>query len=141
MNDTDMSYIPRFLLVSVIEDNAYEYVKEEKKLYVKWYRDKIIPVDRIHEIINTVPTKIVLKTPIGNGLEIDDAYNGRTKRITCNKDMVYETIEVGQSLAMIYNQLYRNCSCQPYTPYGDLVYSLDPSREKTNKNENNYDLL
>ena len=53
-------------------------------------------------------------------------------------DNAYETIEVGQSAAHIYNQLYRNCSNLPYTPYGDLA---DSKEEKTYKNENNYDLL
>ena len=98
----------------------------------------MIPIDRIHEIICTVPTKIVLKTPIGNGLEIDNCYDGRTKRIGYDKDNAYETIEVGQSAAHIYNQLYRNCSNLPYTPYGGLA---DSKEEKTDKNENNYDLL
>lgn len=121
MNDVDLSYVPRFLLVSVITDKTYEYVEKEKKLYVRWYTDKMIPIDRIHEIICTIPTKIVLKTPIGN-----------------DKDNAYETIEVGQSAAHIYNQLYRNCSNLPYTPYGDLA---DSKEEKTDKNENDYDLL
>ena len=139
INDMDMTYVPRFLLVSVISENKiYEYIEKEKKLYVKWYTDKMIPVDRIHEIICTIPTKIVLKTPIGNGLEIDNCYDGRTKRFGYDKDNAYETIEVGQSAAYIYNQLYRNCSNYPYTPYGGLV---DSEEEKTDKNENNYDLL
>lgn len=138
MNDIDMSYVPRFLLVSVISDKDYKYVGEEKKLYVRWYIDRMIPIDRIHEIICTIPTKIVLKTPVGNGLEIDDAYNGRTKRLSYNKDNAYKTIEVGQSAAHIYNQLYRNCSNRPYTPYGGV---MDSTEEKINKNENNYDLL
>ena len=138
MNDADLSYVPRFLLVSVITDKTYEYVEKEKKLYVRQYIDKMIPIDRIHEIICTVPTKIVLKTPIGNGLEIDNCYDGRTKRIGYDKDNAYETIEVGQSAAHIYNQLYRNCSNLPYTPYGGLA---DSKEEKTDKNENNYDLL
>lgn len=122
MNDVDMTYVPRFLLVSVIsDDKVYEYVEKEKKLYVRWYTDKMIPIDRIHEIICTVPTKIVLKTPIGY-----------------DADNAYETIEVGQSAAHIYNQLYRNCSNRPYTPYGGLA---DSEEEKTDKNENDYDLL
>lgn len=130
MNDVDMTYVPRFLLVSVISDNKiYEYVEKEKKLYVRWYTDKMIPIDRIHEIICTIPTKIVLKTPIGNGLKIDNCYD---------TDNAYETIEVGQSAAHIYNQLYRNCSNRPYTPYGGLA---DSEEEKTDKNENDYDLL
>ena len=37
---------------------------------------------------------------------------------------------------IIYNQLYRNCSNLPYTPYGELVDSIE---EKINKND--YDLL
>ena len=40
----------------------------------------MIPIDRIHEIICTIPTKIVLKTPIGDGLKIDNCYDGRTKK-------------------------------------------------------------
>lgn len=136
MNDVDLSYVPRFLLVSVITDNTYKYIEKEKKLYVRWYTDKMIPVDRIHEIICTVPTKIVLKTPIGNGLEIDTVFEGKTKRIGYDKDNTYETIEVGQSAAHIYNQLYRNCSNLPYTPYGELADSIE---EKIN--ENDYDLL
>ena len=48
MNDVDLSYVPRFLLVSVITDKTYEYVEKEKKLYVRWYTDKMIPIDRIH---------------------------------------------------------------------------------------------
>ena len=136
MNDVDLSYVPRFLLVSVITDKTYEYVEKEKKLYVRQYTDKMIPIDRIHEIICTVPTKIVLKTPIGNGLEIDTVFAGKTKRIGYDKDNAYETIEVGQSAAHIYNQLYRNCSNLPYTPYGELVDSIE---EKIN--ENDYDLL
>lgn len=107
-------------------------------MYVRQYTDKMIPIDRIHEIICTVPTKIVLKTPIGNGLEIDNCYDGRTKKIGYDKDHAYETIEVGQSAAHIYNQLYRNCSNLPYTPYGGLA---DSKEEKTDKNENDYDLL
>ena len=138
MNDVDFSYVPRFLLVSAISDKDYKYVKEENKLYVRSYVDKMIPIDRIHEIICTIPTKIVLKTPIGNGLEIDNCYDGRTKKICYDKDNAYETIEVGQSAAHIYNQLYRNCSNLPYTPYGVLV---DSKEEKTDKNENDYDLL
>lgn len=139
MNDVDLSYVPRFLLVSVISDDKdYEYVEKEKKLYVRWYTDKMIPIDRIHEIIYTIPTKIVLKTPIGNGLEIDNCYDGRRKKLGYDKDNAYETVEVGQSAAHIYNQLYRNCSNLPYTPYGDLV---NPKEEKTDKNENAYDLL
>ena len=113
MNDVDLSYVPRFLLVSVITDKTYEYVEKEKKLYVRWYTDKMIPIDRIHEIICT-------------------------KKICYDKDNAYETIEVGQSAAHIYNQLYRNCSNLPYTPYGDLA---DSKEEKTDKNENDYDLL
>lgn len=35
MNDVDMTYVPRFLLVSVIEDKTYEYIEKEKKLYVR----------------------------------------------------------------------------------------------------------
>ena len=35
MNDVDLSYVPRFLLVSVIEDKTYEYIEKEKKLYVR----------------------------------------------------------------------------------------------------------
>lgn len=136
MNDEDLSYVPRFLLVSVITDKTYKYIEKEKKLYVRWYTDKMIPIDRIHEIICTVPTKIVLKTPIGNGLEIDTVFAGKTKRIGYDKDNAYETIEVGQSAAHIYNQLYRNCSNLPYTPYGELVDSIE---EKIN--ENDYDLL
>ena len=101
MNDVDLSYVTRFLLVSVITDKDYEYVKKEKKLYVRWYTDKMIPIDRIHEIICTVPTKIVLKTPIGNGLEIDNCYDGRRKKLGYDKDNAYETIEVGQSAAHI----------------------------------------
>lgn len=101
MNDVDMTYVPRFLLVSVIEDKTYEYIEKEKKLYVRWYTDKMIPIDRIHEIICTIPTKIVLKTPIGNGLEIDTVFAGKTKRIGYDKDNAYETIEVGQSAAHI----------------------------------------
>lgn len=138
MNDVDLSYIPRFLLVSVITEDTYEYEEKEKKLYVRRYIDKMIPIDRIHEIICTVPTKIVLKTPIGNGLEINNYYDGRTKKIGYDEDNAYETIEVGQSASHIYNQLYRNCSDRPYTPYGGLV---DSKEEKTDKNENNYDLL
>lgn len=80
MNDVDLSYVPRFLLLSVITDKTYEYVEKEKKLYVRWYTDKMIPIDRIHKIICTIPTKIVLKTPIGNGLEIDNCHDGRTKK-------------------------------------------------------------
>ena len=136
MNDVDLSYVPRFLLVSVITDKTYKYIEKEKKLYVRWYTDKMIPINRIHEIICTVPTKIVLKTPIGNGLEIDTVFAGKTKRIGYDKDNAYETIEVGQSAAHIYNQLYRNCSNLPYTPYGELVDSIE---EKIN--ENDYDLL
>lgn len=138
MTDTDMSYVPRFLLVSVISDKTYEYVEKEKTLYVRWYTDRMIPVDRIHEIICTVPTKIVLKTPVGNGLEIDNKYDGRTKRFSYDEESVYETIEVGQSAAHIYNQLYRNCSSYPYTPYGGLV---DKSDDKNKINEADYDLL
>lgn len=138
MTDTDMSYVPRFLLVSVISDKTYEYVEKEKTLYVRWYTDRMIPVDRIHEIICTVPTKIVLKTPVGNGLEIDNKYDGRTKRFSYDEESVYETIEVGQSAAHIYNQLYRNCSSYPYTPYGGLV---DKSDDKNEINETDYDLL
>lgn len=138
MNDVDMTYVPRFLLVSVITDNTYEYIEKEKKLYVRWYTDKMIPIDRIHEIICTIPTKIVLKTPVGNGLEIDNKYDGRTKRFSYDEESVYETIEVGQSDAHIYNQLYRNCSNRPYTPYGGLA---DSEEEKTDKNEKDYDLL
>lgn len=138
MNDVDMTYVPRFLLVSVIEDKTYEYIEKEKKLYVRWYTDKMIPIDRIHEIICTIPTKIVLKTPIGNGLEIDTVFAGKTKRIGYDKDNAYETIKVGQSAAHIYNQLYRNCSNRPYTPYGGLA---DSEEEKTDKNEKDYDLL
>lgn len=137
MNDVDMAYVPRFLLVSVIRDNTYKYIEKEEKLYVKWYTDKMIPIDRIHEIICTIPTKIVLKTPICNGLEIDNHYDGRTKKVSYDKDNAYETIEVGQSAAHIYNQLYRNCSNRPYTPYGDLV----DSEENPDKNEKDYDLL
>lgn len=136
MNDVDLSYVPRFLLVSVITDKTYKYIEKEKKLYVRQYTDKMIPIDRIHEIICTVPTKIVLKTPIGNGLEIDTVFAGKTKRIGYDKDNAYETIEIGQSAAHIYNQLYRNCSNLPYTPYGELV---DSTKEKINKND--YDLL
>ena len=62
----------------------------------------MIPIDRIHEIICTIPTKIVLKTPIGNGLKIDNYYDGRTKKIGYDTDNAYETIEVGQSAAHIY---------------------------------------
>lgn len=138
MTDADMSYVPRFLLVSVISDKTYEYVEKEKTLYVRWYTDRMIPVDRIHEIICTVPTKIVLKTPVGNGLEIDNRYDGRTKKCSYDKDSAYETIEVGQSFAHIYNQLYRNCSNFPYTPYGGLV---DKSDTKNKINEADYDLL
>lgn len=139
MNDVDMTYVPRFLLVSVIsDDKTYEYIEKEKKLYVRWYTDKMIPIDRIHEIICTIPTKIVLKTPVGNGLEIDNKYDGRTKRFSYDEESVYETIEVGQSAAHIYNQLYRNCSNLPYTPYGGLA---DSEEEKTDKNEKDYDLL
>lgn len=138
MNDADLSYVPRFLLVSVIKDKSYKYLEKEKKLYVRLYTDKMIPIDRIHEIICTIPTKIVLKTPIGNGLEIDTVFEGKTKRIGCDKDNAYETIEVGQSAGHIYNQLYRNCSDRPYTPYGGLA---DSKEEKTDKNENDYDLL
>lgn len=138
MTDADMSYVPRFLLVSVISDKTYEYVEKEKTLYVRWYTDRMIPVDRIHEIICTVPTKIVLKTPVGNGLEIDNKYDGRTKRFSYDEESVYETIEVGQSAAHIYNQLYRNCSNFPYTPYGGLV---DKSDDKNKINESDYDLL
>lgn len=138
MTDADMSYVPRFLLVSVISDKTYEYVEKEKTLYVRWYTDRMIPVDRIHEIICTVPTKIVLKTPVGNGLEIDNKYDGRTKRFSYDEESVYETIEVGQSAAHIYNQLYRNCSNFPYTPYGGLV---DKSDTKNKINEADYDLL
>lgn len=138
MNDVDLSYVPRFLLVSVITDKTYKYLEKEKKLYVRLYTDKMIPIDRIHEIICTIPTKIVLKTPVGNGLEIDTVFEGKTKRIGYDKDNAYETIEVGQSAAHIYNQLYRNCSNLPYTPYGGLA---DSKEEKTDKNENDYDLL
>lgn len=138
MNDVDMTYVSRFLLVSVITDKTYKYIEKEKKLYVRWYTDKIIPIDRIHEIICTIPTKIVLKTPVGNGLEIDNKYDGRTKRFSYDEESVYETIEVGQSAAHIYNQLYRNCSNLPYTPYGGLA---DSEEEKTDKNEKDYDLL
>ena len=99
INNIDMSYIPRFLLVSVITDKTYKYIEKEKKLYVRQYTDKMIPIDRIHEIICTVPTKIVLKTPIGNGLEIDTVFAGKTKRISYDKDNAYETIEIGQSAA------------------------------------------
>lgn len=101
MNDVDMTYVPRFLLVSVITDKTYEYIEKEKKLYVRWYTGKMIPIDRIHEIICTIPTKIVLKTPVGNGLEIDNKYDGRTKRFSYDEESVYETIEVGQSSAHI----------------------------------------
>lgn len=138
INNIDMSYIPRFLLVSAISGKDYKYVEEENKLYVRSYVDRMIPIDRIHEIICTIPTKIVLKTPIGNGLEIDNCYDGRTKKLTYDKDNAYETIEIGQSAAHIYNQLCRNCSNLPYTPYGELVDSIE---EKINKNENDYDLL
>lgn len=138
MNDVDMTYVPRFLLVSVITDKTYEYIEKEKKLYVRWYTDKMIPIDRIHEIICTIPTKIVLKTPVGNELEIDNKYDGRTKRFSYDEESVYETIEVGQSTAHIYNQLYRNCSNRPYAPYGGLA---DSEEEKTDKNEKDYDLL
>lgn len=138
MNDVDMTYVSRFLLVSVITDKTYEYIEKEKKLYVRWYTDKMIPIDRIHEIIFTIPTKIVLKTPVGNGLEIDNKYDGRTKRFSYDEESVYKTIEVGQSAAHIYNQLYRNCSNLPYTPYGGLA---DSEEEKTDKNEKDYDLL
>lgn len=138
MNDVDMTYVSRFLLVSVITDKTYEYIEKEKKLYVRWYTDKMIPIDRIHEIICTIPTKIVLKTPVGNGLEIGNKYDGRTKRFSYDEESVYETIEVGQSAAHIYNQLYRNCSNLPYTPYGGLA---DSEEEKTDKNEKDYDLL
>ena len=36
MNDVDLSYVPRFLLVSVITDKTYEYVEKEKKLYAEF---------------------------------------------------------------------------------------------------------
>lgn len=30
MNDVDLSYVPRFLLVSVITDKTYEYVEKKR---------------------------------------------------------------------------------------------------------------
>lgn len=53
----------------------------------------MIPIDRIHEIICTIPTKIVLKTPIGNGLEIDNRYDGRTKKLVMIRIMLMKLLK------------------------------------------------
>ena len=93
MNNVDLSYVPRFLLVSVITDKTYKYIEKEKKLYVRQYTDKMIPIDRIHEIICTVPTKIVLKTPIGNGLEIDTVFGGKQKGLVMMRTMLMKLLK------------------------------------------------
>ena len=93
MNDVDLSYVPRFLLVSVITENTYEYVEKEKKLYVRRYTDKMIPIDRIHEIICTIPTKIVLKTPIGNGLKLTTVMMEEQKRLVMIRIMLMKLLK------------------------------------------------
>jgi len=105
-----------FLLIKQIT-NIYNYhVKKDKDTKQEYIddaqtNDLLIRKSDICKIEATFPVKIQMKD-----------------------DRVYECL---QSFSMIYNQLFRDCSTRPYTPYGEYLGNKEEKETKSENLENN----
>lgn len=115
-----------FIVLKTIVDNHY-CLKSDPKLDLQYIdtnfiqtNDIIVPKTDIYKVDGIFPVKVYVD------------HDGEKNCYACL-----------QHFSMIYNQLFRDCSCRPYGPYGDYFSEKDNNKVKDelNNDKTNEDLL